>query len=119
MSVHVEITGVDKLIKRLMAMTPNVEKAVSKELVDVCLDLRGKSQQLAPVDLGALQASAYHEVNGLNGEVGYTEEYALRQHEEMGYRHTYPGQAKYLETPYKANKSRYEKALIDAAKKGL
>jgi hypothetical protein len=86
---------------------------------DIVLDLQGKSQALAPVDTGFLQAAAFAEVVNLEGTVGYTAPYALRIHEEVGYRHPHGGQAKYLEEPYKANKGKYEKALIDAAKKAV
>jgi hypothetical protein len=118
-NVHIEIDGVDKLMAILKGMPSKTHNAVAKEMQDIVLDLQGKSQALAPVDTGFLQAAAFAEVVNLEGTVGYTAPYALRIHEEVGYRHPHGGQAKYLEEPYKANKGKYEKALIDAAKKAV
>lgn len=101
MNIKMSFTGQKELEKILDGMTSKAEEAARKALIDDVNDLRGKAADLAPVDLGDLKGSAYAEVNGLAGEVGFTEPYATRQHEEVWFNHPKGGQAKYLETPYK------------------
>jgi hypothetical protein len=117
--MKVKIEGLDELNALFKKMTKLANKAIEKEIKIVGLDLQGKSQELAPVDLGDLQGSAFTEVSGLDATVGFTEPYALRQHEEMGYRHRSPGQSKYLEQPYKENVPRYVKMIGDAVEKAV
>lgn len=62
--------------------------------------LRGVSQQLAPIDEGTLRNSAaVTTVNPARVAVSFNTPYAVKQHEELGYRHPKGGQAKYLEAP--------------------
>ena len=117
--MKIQIVGMDKLQKTLNNMSPKVYNAVEKELKIITLDLQGKAQQLAPVDTGDLKGSAFADVSGPVGTVGFTEPYALRQHESMGFKHPKGGEAKYLENPYKENKDKYIDAIKDAAKKAV
>ena len=117
--MKIEIKGMAELQKTLKGMPAKTESAVHKELQKITLDLQGKSQKLAPVDTGDLRGSAFAEVDGLDGTVGFTEPYALRQHEEVGYRHPKGGEAKYLETPYKENAGKYAEAIIATSKKAV
>lgn len=140
-----------KKLNSLLNKYPEVAaKAAEKGLAIAGMDLQGKAQKLAPKDLADLRGSAYTNVSGkdytvnagndsdpsservpqIKGEkmeaiVGFTEPYALRQHEHLEYRHT-EGEAKYLEKPYLANKEKYVKgvgedvanALMEEAFKG-
>lgn len=119
-SIKVEIEGLEKLNEILRNVPIQANEAVFKEMELITQDLKGKSQRLAPKDLGDLRGSAFAEVQRtmflkIAGTVGFTEPYALRQHEEMDYHHT-DGQAKYLETPYKENVSKYTSSIGKAIK---
>lgn len=114
-----EIVGMANLQKILSEMPSKTVTAIHNELVKVTLDLRGKAQKLAPLDIGYLQESAFSEVEKTEGVVGFTEPYALRQHEELGYKHKQGRTAKYLETPFKANSQKYADAIIAASKKAV
>jgi len=105
--MKITLEGVDKLNHKLKRLAMFSEIAAEKELRIIMLDLQGKAQLLAPIDTGDLRGSAYAEVKKLEGEVGFIEPYALRQHEDMSLRHPRGGQAKYLETPFKENRNKY------------
>ena len=62
--------------------------------------IRSEAQQQAPIDTGMLRASAtVKDVDSDKVSVGFYTPYAVRQHEELGYRHPKGGKAKYLEDP--------------------
>lgn len=67
----------------------------------------GEAQRAAPVEEGTLRASGSVELvetrDGADCTISFSTPYAARQHEELGYSHPKGGQAKYLETPFKAN----------------
>jgi hypothetical protein len=110
------IDGLDELNAYLKNVPPEAKDAVNHELKLIAADLQGKAQRLAPVDTGDLRGSAFSEVIGMDATVGFTEPYALRQHEELDYAHPRGGQAKYLETPYKENVKKYADDIGDAVK---
>lgn len=137
------IEGIDKLNTALKTIPDKTAKAIENELKTVALDLQGKAQMLAPVMTGDLRGSAFVVVGkvlvaeplddsdpkSIRGDipkaetleaiVGFSEPYALRQHEETGYRHPKGGQAKYLETPYKQNRDRYVKYVQEEIRKAV
>src|SRR4051812_16932420 len=59
----------------------------------------GIASQLAPLDEGTLERSGKVSVTGLNGRIFFDTPYAVRQHEELTWRHLPGRQAKYLEQP--------------------
>jgi hypothetical protein len=59
----------------------------------------GVSQQLVPLREGTLERSGKVIVEGLNGAISFDTVYAVRQHEELSWRHLPGRQAKYLEQP--------------------
>lgn len=59
----------------------------------------GVSNTLVPLDEGPLQRSGTVTVTGMNGTISYDTPYAVRQHEELTWRHAPGRQAKYLEQP--------------------
>ena len=71
-----------------------------------------ESNKLVPLDEGTLQRSGTTSIDeeNLEGTVTYNSPYAVRQHEEMTWRHAPGRQAKYLETA--VNTSRTDCARI-------
>jgi len=63
--------------------------------------LLGASRQLVPLEEGTLERSGVASVDEatLTAAVSYDTPYAVRQHEELTYRHAPGRQAKYLEAP--------------------
>lgn len=119
MKTTVNIKGLEELNKLLKAMPKEAANAAEHELKVIVADLQGKAQSLAPVDLGDLRGSAFSEVENMVGTVGFTEPYAMRQHEEVEYRHPKGGQAKFLEQPFKQNTPKYIKGVGDAVRKAV
>ncbi|WP_228974948.1 minor capsid protein [Streptomyces sp. DH12] len=58
-----------------------------------------ESKKLVPLDEGTLERSGRVNVSGLEGVVSYDTVYAVRQHEELTWKHAPGRQAKYLEQP--------------------
>lgn len=75
------------------------------------------SKQEVPLDQGPLRASGMVDVadDGSAGTVSYDTPYAVRQHEELGYRHQRGRKAKYLEDP--CNDSSVHSGMMKAAQK--
>jgi hypothetical protein len=70
------------------------------EGLDLALEhLLGEAKKLVPLDEGTLERSGTASRDGLTGAVSFDTPYAVRQHEEMDYRHAPGRQAKYLEQP--------------------
>jgi hypothetical protein len=65
--------------------------------------LLGVSRSLAPIDEGTMirssEATVTSDGSVVTGTVTYSTPYAIRQHEELAYRHAPGRQAKYLEGP--------------------
>lgn len=132
-----------KQLERAMQRAPNTTTKVVRGCL---LDLAGRSAELAPIESGDLRNDCTAELNGVTvfegqhatgirspstlqafGAVGYSLPYALRQHEELDYRHDRTdgyvilsgpnagrtvnmvagGQAKFLEEPFNAQLPRY------------
>lgn len=58
----------------------------------------GVSNQRVPLEEGTLERSGRADVDGLNGAISYDTVYAVRQHEELEWKHLPGRQAKYLES---------------------
>ncbi|MEU7962366.1 minor capsid protein [Streptomyces sp. NPDC049097] len=58
-----------------------------------------ESRKLVPLDEGTLERSGRADTDGLIGAVSYDTVYAVRQHEELTWRHAPGRSAKYLEIP--------------------
>lgn len=74
-----------------------IEELASEGLLDGMEHVLGVSNSHVPHDLGDLQASGMASVDGLEGAVSYDTPYAVRQHEDLQYRHDPGRTAKYLE----------------------
>ncbi|MFI1677062.1 hypothetical protein [Streptomyces sp. NPDC020607] len=58
----------------------------------------GVSNARVPLEEGTLERSGRVDVDGLNGAISYDTVYAVRQHEELTWKHLPGRQAKYLES---------------------
>lgn len=67
--------------------------------------LLGESNKAAPIEEGTLERSGTVSVDPakLQAAISYNTPYAVRQHEEMGYRHDAGRSAKYLENAMNGN----------------
>lgn len=75
-------------------------------LGDAAEHLLGTANELVPLDEGPLMHSGVADVDrsSLRAAVSYDTPYAVRQHEEMDYRHAPGRSAKYLEIPFHAER---------------
>ncbi len=130
MPARKRVTGLGRVQREFHRKLRQVGTAMGQSLVEVGLDLWGKSNELAPKKLGDLRASAYLAVGGemvAGGEkppaalmapndvrvveFGYGVPYAERLHEMQPYQDpTTPGtQPKWLEITLSENADRYFK----------
>lgn len=110
--------------QNIRSIEQNIINAVKRAVEDVALDLQGKSQLLAPIDTGDLRGSASTTPvkkvgNVISCQVGFSQEYALKQHENMSYNHPRGGQAKYLEEPLKRNEGRYKQSIKNSVRRSV
>lgn len=143
MKIDAELIGLDDIARMFDSKVNKLNKAMQERMTDVTLDLLQKSVELAPVKTGYLRQSSVAKVNGtivargtkegnivkegmapvksdeMTGEVGFSAEYAFKQHEDLSLEHD-TGRSKYLETPFDQNIDRYmsilEKGVYDAMK---
>lgn len=120
--IEIDSRELDRQLKKAIRRNPEL---AAKKVTAIALDLAGRSARLAPVDTGDLRNNCSAEINGstvftnkskcgeavpalkLSAEIGYSLPYALRQHEELGYKHPKGGQAKFLEQPFSENEQKY------------
>jgi hypothetical protein len=121
--MQIKIDGIEALNKTLKNLHYAAIGAVRRQMQINCADLKGKAQRITPVDTGDLQGSAYYETeifhDSVRAEVGFTENYSTRQHEELDYRHKAPGQAKYLEQPLNENIEKYTELIGQVTAKAM
>lgn len=140
-----EWEGLEELRERFDKIDKATAKNVVHAMVENTEDLLGKSMRIAPIDEGTMIGSASARVNRVEiargsksgaptttggrpdakpgqvvvGEVSYNTPYALRQHEDLTFKHLPGKQAKYLEQPLKENATKYMENLRDAMAKGM
>lgn len=78
-----------------------------------------EAQNEAPVETGTLRRSGTVTDAGDKVYVSFNTPYAVRQHEELEWRHPLGGKAKYLEDPFKRMKDKIKRAVQLAIKKAL
>lgn len=103
----ITVKGLKDVQKAFNQALKQTDSATKQEIKDITFDLLGKSVDLAPVEFGDLKGSGKAEFEGFTGTVSFTEEYALRQHEDLTFNHPRGGEAKYLEKPFKENVKKY------------
>ena len=74
-----------------------VERGGSRGIRQACEAVLARSNSLVPVDTGRLRDSGSIDVQGLEGAVGYSADYAALVHENTLVHHA-KGEAKFLET---------------------
>ncbi|MBF8186322.1 hypothetical protein ITP53_11290 [Nonomuraea sp. K274] len=76
-------------------------KAAVRGLQKAADELLGRSRQLVPIEEHTLEISGTASVDEsrMTGVVSYDTPYAVRQHEDLTYKHDAGRQAKYLEQP--------------------
>lgn len=89
------------------------EAAAARGLGMALEHLLGEARKLVPIEEGTLERSGVAAVDGLAGVVAFDTPYAVRQHEELTWRHDAGRQAKYLEQPAMAERETMN-ALIAA-----
>lgn len=141
--VEMHSKELDQQIKRALARNP---KETAKAVTECILDLAANSAKVAPIESGDLRNNCHGQVKGttvfeerkktggspspglnIEGEVGYSLPYALRQHEDLTLRHDRTdgrkimtgknagrtvnmvagGQSKFLEQPFEERLPRY------------
>jgi hypothetical protein len=103
MTVRVKVVGAGEIAAKLHAYAELLPNVTMDALAREGEFLLAESKKECPHDTGALRNSGYADRQGWSIEVGYSQAYALRQHEEMSYRHKPPTKAKYLEDPFDRN----------------
>lgn len=109
-----EITGIREAIRGINRTITTINDSTKTAIMECALDLKGKSQEKAPIKDGHLRGSATVTAIRNGAEIGFNEIYALKQHEELGYRHPQGGEAKYLERPLQQNTTRYVNLIKNA-----
>src|SRR4051794_9242208 len=96
-----------KIIANLKAQGGKAQGAAARAGGKFGLIVNGDAQELAPVDTGALKASATDEPAAISGGkitkvIGFNVNYAAAVHERLDVKHA-QGEAKYLYTAMKVN----------------
>lgn len=107
MEFRVEVDGLDDLLKMLLVEGRELTREVGRTLYAEANDIFDRSQDIVPIDTGALRSSGLVNQPEVNGEEvsvliqygGAAAPYAVIQHENLEYFHEPPTQAKYLEQP--------------------
>lgn len=113
--ITIELIGAPELARTLATAGPQGVRALKQALNEEGQIAFRNSQRLVPVDTGTLRrsgilllarekGSAMIEV--VMGYGGAASAYALRQHENLSYRHKQGQQAKYLEEPVRARQEK-------------
>lgn len=84
--------------------TSRVEGAAERGLALAAEHILTESRRVVPIEEGTLERSGATSVDGNRAAISYDTPYAVRQHEELGYRHDDGRQAKYLEEPMLAER---------------
>lgn len=105
--VSFTMIGLDDVIAKLTGLEIAFPLAYAAALYRQGQELRNDAQKLTPVETGTLKASAFAtepEMTPFGASVtvgfgGAAQSYAVRQHEDLTFRHRV-GQAKFLEQPF-------------------
>jgi hypothetical protein len=84
--------------------TERVGQAASRGLALAAEHILTESRRVVPIEEGTLERSGATSVDGNRAAISYDTPYAVRQHEELAYRHDAGRQAKYLEEPMLAER---------------
>lgn len=98
-----------------------IREAAARGLLLAADHVLGEANAVVPLDEGPLQHSGTASVDEstLTAAVSYDTPYAVRQHEELDYRHAPGRQAKYLEQPLNANRGPVQRIIAAQIRRGL
>lgn len=112
-----KLVGLENVTANLNKVIAETGAKAKSAVMDVALDLQSKAANRAPLRYGQLRASAIVEDRGEVVRISFTEEYALRMHEDLEYRPSTPGTGpKYLSGPLQENETRYAQYIRTKAK---
>lgn len=99
----------------------HLRAAAARGLLLAAEHVLAESQAVVPLDEGPLQNSGTASVDDgdLTAAVAYDTPYAIRQHEELDYRHAPGRQAKYLEQPLNANRGPVQRLIAAELRRAL
>lgn len=95
-----------------------IRAAAQRGLDDAAEIVKQESIQRTPKETGALRNDCSTASGDLESVVYYSLPYAVRQHEEVGYRHDH-GQAKYLENAVRATRETVGQVIAQAVRRAL
>lgn len=104
LSKGIEVRGAEKVQRALGRMERGGRGALSRALYQEGERIMKHSRPLVPIEEGDLLASGFidqpvERFSGVGVEIGYSAEYALKQHEDLRLKHDPGRQGKYLEQP--------------------
>jgi len=115
------VRGLREVMTRMNEALNRIEGASVDSLRECSWDLLGRSVELAPIDTSDLRGSGKvtfeEDGNKTVALVSFNTPYAVRQHEELTYRHPNGGQAKYLEQPFQQNAERYVQHIANSVRR--
>lgn len=112
------------LIRGLKGADAKVRAAAQRAVTLAAMKIEADAKVLCPKDTGALAASgttqpaAWVSSSRIEAVVGFNTDYAAAVHENVGANFN-NGQAKFLETAIKANRSRFESYVAGEVKAAL
>lgn len=86
--------------------TDRGRRAASRGLRLALEHILAESKKIVPLEEGTLERSGRVDVDGLDGAISFDTVYAVRQHEELTWKHLPGRQAKYLEVPMMRERDR-------------
>jgi len=118
----IEVTGIAMVRRRLAKAAGDTARGMERGQVKAALRLLALSQQVVPVDTGALKRSGFASKAGSGFStqmtVGYSTPYAIYVHEDVDASHA-PGKiAKYLEKPARDHAAELREIIAKEAAKG-
>ncbi len=125
------VSGISDVVKRMHTVKGEFAKGMERGLIKAALHLKRKSQQIVPVDTGALKASAYvkKEGSGFSTDVtvGYgayvpgfirsPNLYAMWVHERTDLHHAAGTMAKFLSIPMEEERDKMGDIIREEASK--
>jgi hypothetical protein len=125
--VNLELVGEKALVKMLAEAGARAVPAIKQALHEEGQIMFRHSQRIVPVDTGTLRRSGQIlppvEEGGkivlVMGYGGAASAYALRQHEDLTYRHKEGKQAKYLEAPVRERANNLPRNILERVRRVL
>lgn len=100
-------------------MAARLERACERALLLSTEHLLTESRRHTPLEEGPLERSGKATQDGLRGAVSYNTPYAVRQHEDLTYRHDPGRKAKYLEDTANSEAATIARIHAQAIERGM